>query len=201
VSQTTVVDHRFAPGYPAARAQWLADGAGLGRVVRKFGRSALRQLAIPFAAAAYWMARSILAPRRLNYFVAFAIGNWLGALRGLSDYRVPVAPSGRPAAPTIGRAALLLGAVLVIAAIIAVVIGVLGLMAALRSPIVNAPFVPILAVGAVVILVFLQYTETLPEDHPTRQRIDSHRHAILLLVIVTIVLAGLRLLGTLRLLD
>jgi glycosyltransferase involved in cell wall biosynthesis len=201
VSETTIVDHRFAPGYAAAREQWLADGAGLGRLVRKFGRPALRQLSIPFAAAAYWLARSILSPRRLNYFVGFAVGNWIGALQGLSDYRVEVTPSGRPSAPTIGRIGLLLGAVAVIAVIIAIVAVLVTATAALRSPVVNAPFVPILAFGAVAMVIFMQVAETLPEDHPTRRRIERHRHAIILIVLATIVLAGLRLLGTLRLLD
>jgi hypothetical protein len=70
-----------------------------------------------------------------------------------------------------------------------------------RSAVVNAAFVPILAVGAIAILIVLQIAETLPPDHPTRLRIGRHRRAITILVAATIVLAALRLLGTLQLLN
>ena len=50
--------HRFAHGFAFAGNQWLADGAGLGRMVRKHGRAALvNAMIIPFAAAALGLVR------------------------------------------------------------------------------------------------------------------------------------------------
>jgi hypothetical protein len=200
VSENTVVVHRFAPGYDAAKAQWRADGAGLGRLVRKLGRPALRQLAIPFAATAYWLGRTITEPRRIPYFVGFGAGNWLGAFDGLSDDSIPLADDGRRAV-TLARSALIAGGLVTVLVLLGVVVLAVLLLTVFRTAIVNAPFIPILAFGAVAIVVLLGATETLPPDHPTRIRIERHRRAIIGLVALTIVLAGLRLLGTLRLLN
>jgi glycosyltransferase involved in cell wall biosynthesis len=201
VSESTIVDHRFAPGFTAAREQWLADGAGLGRIVRKFGRDAFRQLAVPFAAAAYWISRSLVAPRRLPYFAGFAVGNWLGALTGIGDRRVEPQTADGARATTIARLALILGGLVVAAVLISAAALVVIALTVARSAIVNSAFVPILAVGAIAILIVLQVAETLPPDHPKRLRIGRHRRAITILVAATIVLAALRLLGTLRLLN
>jgi len=200
VSEQTVVIHRFAPGYDAAKAQWRADGAGLGRLVRKLGRPGLRQLAVPFAATAYWLGRTLTEPRRIPYFVGFGAGNWLGAFDGLSDDSIPLENDGRSAV-TLARTALIVGALVTVAAVVALVVLAVLLVTVFRSAIVNAPFMTILAFGVVAIVVLLGATETLPSDHPTRVRIERHRRTIIVLVAVTIVLAGLRLLGTLRLLN
>ena len=201
VSESTTVDHRFAAGFRAAREQWVADGEGLGRIVRKVGKPALRQLAIPFAAAPYWMAKSLGQPSRLPYFAAFAVGNWRGALRGLGDDRIEPTADDSSGAIRLARVLLVLGAIAVVAAILAAAVLIVLSVTVLRSAIVNATFVPILAVGAIVILIALQVAETLPPDHPTRMRIGQHRRIIAALVAVILVLAALRLLGTLRLLN
>jgi len=201
VSESTTVDHRFAPGFRAAREQWVADGAGLGRIVRKFGRPAMRQLAVPFAAAPYWMVRSLGQPSRLPYFAAFAIGNWRGAFTGLGDERIDPADGDSHGAIRLARSLLVLGGLAVGAAALAVLSLLVLSVTVLRSAIVNAPFVPLLAIGAIAILIALQVAETLPPDHPTRIRIQRHRRAIATLVAVILVLAALRLLGTLRLLN
>ena len=200
VSERTIVAHRFAPGFASARQQWRADGAGLGRLVRKVGWPGLRQLAVPFAAAGYWLARTLGQPARIPYFIGFAIGNWLGAFEGLGDERVPLASDGQRAT-NLARIALVLGLLVAIAAVLALmVLGVLAITV-FRSAIVNAPFIPIIALGALIILVVLLAVDTLPPDHRMRIRIGPHRRAIGVLVGVTIVLAALRLLGTLRLLN
>jgi hypothetical protein len=201
VSESTTIDHRFAPGFAAAREQWVADGAGLGRIVRKFGRPALRQLAVPFAAAPYWMARSLGQPSRLPYFAGFAVGNWRGALHGLGDDRIDPTDGDSQGTIRLARVLLVLGGLAVAAAVLAVVSVVVLSVTVLRSAIVNAAVVPVLAVGAIAILIALQVAETLPPEHPTRIRIQRHRRAIAALVAVILVLAALRLLGTLRLLN
>lgn len=95
VSETLVGEHRFDTGFDFAGKQWLADGAGLGRMVRKHGRTALvNAMVIPFAAAAVGLVRGVTtALRTWPYFAGFAVGNYIGLWRGLLDRNVP-APSG-----------------------------------------------------------------------------------------------------------
>ena len=97
VSETMIGRHRFGRGFAFAGDQWLADGAGLGRMVRKHGRAALvNALVIPFAAAALGLVRGIgHALRTWPYFIGFAVGNYIGLWRGLLDRRVPVSSPTR----------------------------------------------------------------------------------------------------------
>lgn len=94
VSDTMIGQHRFGTGFGFAGQQWLADGAGLGRMVRKHGRAALvNAMVIPFAAAALGLVRGVTqALRTWPYFAGFAVGNYVGLWRGLLDRSVP-APS------------------------------------------------------------------------------------------------------------
>jgi glycosyltransferase involved in cell wall biosynthesis len=91
VSETMIGQHRFANGFAFAGKQWLADGAGLGRMVRKHGRAALvNAMIIPFAAAALGLVRGATqALRPWPYFTGFAVGNYIGLWRGLIDRSVP----------------------------------------------------------------------------------------------------------------
>jgi glycosyltransferase involved in cell wall biosynthesis len=91
VSETMIGQHRFANGFAFAGKQWLADGAGLGRMVRKHGRAALvNAMVIPFAAAALGLVRGTRqALRPWPYFTGFAVGNYIGLWRGLTDRSVP----------------------------------------------------------------------------------------------------------------
>jgi glycosyltransferase involved in cell wall biosynthesis len=96
VSETMIGQHRFATGFSFAGKQWLADGAGLGRMVRKHGRAGLVSAMIPFAAAAVGMVRGVRETLRpWPYFVGFAIGNYVGLWRGLVDRTVPALTPGR----------------------------------------------------------------------------------------------------------
>jgi glycosyltransferase involved in cell wall biosynthesis len=91
VSDTMIGQHRFGTGFAFAGQQWLADGAGLGRMVRKHGRAALvNAMLIPFAAAALGLFRGTRqALRPWPYFAGFAVGNYMGLWRGLTDRSVP----------------------------------------------------------------------------------------------------------------
>ncbi len=93
VSETMIGQHRFANGFAFAGKQWLADGAGLGRMVRKHGRAALvNAMIIPFAAAALGFVRGAgQALRPWPYFAGFAVGNYIGLWRGLTDRSVRAA--------------------------------------------------------------------------------------------------------------
>ena len=201
ISDRVTVRHRFAPGLANARAQWTADGAGLGRLVRKVGRQGLRQLAIPFVAGAYWIARSLGAPRHLPYFVGFVAGNWRGAVRGLLDPRIPLGTPDARTAVVIGEAALWTGAGLI--ALIG--LGLILLVAALVPPVprflLDAPWLPVVAGIAAALLVWLELTSTLPVESPWRVRAVRYRSRILAFVVIAVIATGLRLLANLRLLG
>lgn len=90
VSEAMIGQHRFGDGFSFARNQWIADGAGLGRIVRKHGSAALLNAMIPFGAAVLGIARGMRDTLRpWPYFAGFAIGNYIGLWRGLVDHGVP----------------------------------------------------------------------------------------------------------------
>jgi glycosyltransferase involved in cell wall biosynthesis len=82
VSRRTVVTHRFGDGFAFALGQWLADGRGLGRTVRKEGLRAAALAALPAAAAARGIALSLLArePQWVPYYTCYALFNYAGML-------------------------------------------------------------------------------------------------------------------------
>jgi glycosyltransferase involved in cell wall biosynthesis len=97
VSETMIGQHRFGHGFAFAGQQWLADGAGLGRMVRKHGRAALvNAMIIPFASAGLGLARGARqALRPWPYFAGFAVGNYIGLWRGLIDRSIPATGPAR----------------------------------------------------------------------------------------------------------
>ena len=86
VSRSTIVIHRFPDsGFRFARDQFLADGQGLGRMVRmKRGRAALL-LALPGAAGVRGVALSVLRAqfRWVPYYCCFVAFNYVGMARQL----------------------------------------------------------------------------------------------------------------------
>jgi glycosyltransferase involved in cell wall biosynthesis len=83
VSARTVVVHRFGDGFTFARNQWLADGAGLARTLRKEGWRAAWLLALPALAAARGIALSVmrLEPRWVGYYGCYLVFNYAGMVR------------------------------------------------------------------------------------------------------------------------
>jgi glycosyltransferase involved in cell wall biosynthesis len=201
VSEDLVARHRFAPGYDAAREQFAADGAGLGRLVRKHGRPALRWLAIPFLAGAYWIGHSLRAPRRLAYFASFVAGNWRSAFRGLLDERVSLGGPGAGWAVGLALVGLLGGAAALALAAWTIVLLVALLLPAIPRFILDAAWLGPLAAVAVLGLVGLEVSGTLADDHPWRIRAMRYRWWIVGLTIGLVVVTGLRLLANLRLLG
>jgi glycosyltransferase involved in cell wall biosynthesis len=95
VSEAMITEHRFGDGFAFARDQWTADGAGLGRMVRKHGTRALVNTMMPFGAAALGIVRGMRDRlRSWPYFFGFAIGNYIGLWRGLLDRSVPATRCG-----------------------------------------------------------------------------------------------------------
>jgi glycosyltransferase involved in cell wall biosynthesis len=89
LSERVVLQHRFGGGFRFALDQWLADGAGLGRVVRKFGWAASSTLLIPAGGAVLGMGRSLLRhPQYVPYYGLYGVCNYAGIVRGLLDKRV-----------------------------------------------------------------------------------------------------------------
>ena len=85
VSRRSTVTHRFEGGYRFARSQWLADGHGLGRMVRKFGLRSAWLLALPLGAAARGIVTSLARrePRWVPYYILFAVYNYMGMIAEL----------------------------------------------------------------------------------------------------------------------
>jgi glycosyltransferase involved in cell wall biosynthesis len=85
VSREVIVSHRFGDSFPFARGQWLADGAGLARTVRKHGLRSAWLLLLPLAAAARGSLLSLISrqPVWLPYYLGYLVYNYLGLLRGL----------------------------------------------------------------------------------------------------------------------
>jgi glycosyltransferase involved in cell wall biosynthesis len=86
VSRTTVVEHRFGDTFPFAKGQWLADGEGLGRMIRKHGLRGAPLLALPLAAGLRGLVLSTfrLEPRWIPYYVCFTLFNYAGMARRLA---------------------------------------------------------------------------------------------------------------------
>ena len=86
VSETTSVEHRFGDTFHFAKGQWLADGEGLGLMVRKHGLRGLPLLALPLAAGVRGIVLSVLRrqPRWIPYYACFTVFNYVGMARRLA---------------------------------------------------------------------------------------------------------------------
>lgn len=95
-SERIVVQHRFGEGFRFALDQWLADGAGLGRMVRKHGMGASAMLLIPAAGTVLGLQRTIFRkPAFIPYYCLYAFFNYVAIFKGLFDRRVHRAGSPR----------------------------------------------------------------------------------------------------------
>jgi glycosyltransferase involved in cell wall biosynthesis len=89
LSERVVLRHHFGAGFSFALDQWMQDGAGLGRVVRKFGWPAARTLLIPAGGAVLGISRSLFSqPQFIPYYGLYGACNYVGIVRGLLDKRV-----------------------------------------------------------------------------------------------------------------
>jgi hypothetical protein len=94
MSERVTVRHRFGPGFRFALGQFLADGAGLGRVVRKYGWPAAPALVIPAGGTVLGIGRSLLRhPQFIPYYGLYGVCNYWGIAHGLLDRRVKRAES------------------------------------------------------------------------------------------------------------
>lgn len=86
VSETTVVEHRFGDTYLFAKGQWLADGEGLGLMVRKHGLRGLPLLALPLAAGLRGVVLSVVRgePKWIRYYACYTAFNYVGMARRLA---------------------------------------------------------------------------------------------------------------------
>jgi glycosyltransferase involved in cell wall biosynthesis len=88
VSRRTVVVHRFAgDSFPFARGQFLADGYGLGRMLRVHGWKSGWLLALPALAGLRGTLLSLLRrrPGWIPYYAAFTLYNYAGLLGGVRE--------------------------------------------------------------------------------------------------------------------
>lgn len=89
VSSQTTVTHRFDDTYEFARGQWLADGHGMARMLRKHGWRAALLAVIPLAAGVRGIGLSVLRrePNWIPYYTLFTIFNYVGIVKELVDAR------------------------------------------------------------------------------------------------------------------
>jgi glycosyltransferase involved in cell wall biosynthesis len=88
VSRRTVVVHRFAgDSFHFARGQFLADGYGLGRMLRTHGWRSGWLFGLPALAGSRGTVLSLLRrqPRWIPYYLAFTLYNYVGLLGGLRE--------------------------------------------------------------------------------------------------------------------
>lgn len=85
VSEETIVLHRFGDGWTFALNQWLADGEGLGRMIRKHRLRGLPLLGLPLAAAVRGITLSLVGrqPRWIPYYLCYLGFNYVGVVRRL----------------------------------------------------------------------------------------------------------------------
>jgi glycosyltransferase involved in cell wall biosynthesis len=97
ISDKVVVQHKFEAGFKFALGQWLADGAGMGRMVRKYGWSMATLLAVPAGGAVLGVLRSLRQGAMfIPYYLGYLVFNYVGIVEGLLDSRVrPFRPHQR----------------------------------------------------------------------------------------------------------
>lgn len=86
VSGETIVLHRFGDGFAFALNQWLADGEGLGRMIRKHRLRGLPLLGLPLAASVRGIVLSLVRrqPRWIPYYLCYLLFNYVGIVRRLA---------------------------------------------------------------------------------------------------------------------
>ena len=96
VSKRTVVTHRFEDTFEFAQGQWLADGHGIGRMLRKRGWHAAALLGLPLAAALRGVGLSVVRrePRWVPYYGCYLVFNYIGILRELGSRAEEPAAAG-----------------------------------------------------------------------------------------------------------
>lgn len=88
VSRRTIVTHRFADdSFDFARDQFVADGEGLGRMIRKHGLSGVRLVFLPLLAGIRGVVISVFKrqPRWARYYATYTAYNYSSMWRGLRD--------------------------------------------------------------------------------------------------------------------
>ena len=86
VSRETLVTHRFADdSFDFARDQFVADGEGLGRMIRKHGPTGVRLAFLPMLAGIRGIVISLFRrqARWVRYYLAYAAYNYSAMWRGL----------------------------------------------------------------------------------------------------------------------
>ncbi|MCA1563069.1 MAG: glycosyltransferase [Acidobacteria bacterium] len=89
VSRRTIVTHRFDDTFEFARGQWLADGHGTGRMLRKHRWRAGLLSFLPLAAGARGLVLSIgkREPKWIPYYTLFTFFNYIGIVKELANSR------------------------------------------------------------------------------------------------------------------
>lgn len=91
VSRETIVTHVFEDSFEFARAQWLADGHGFGRMLTTYRWRAAWLLAVPLAACIRGVSLSLarMQARWIPYYLCFMLFNYVGMFEELTGERYP----------------------------------------------------------------------------------------------------------------
>lgn len=196
-SRAVTVRHRYARGWRVAVDQWTADGAGLGRLVRKDGLEGLRWAQLPVAAVAIGMVRSVSDGfLTLPYYVGHLIGNLVGLVVGLSDRRIPFGPRGQVASVLAAAVIWGIGVMAVVVPILAIRLGI-AVAPRLAQTSLDSQLLPAATAAFVVLVVFREIDRAGREARPSDAAIDR------VLVVVGLIVgigALLRLLAILEVL-
>lgn len=197
VSEDVVVRHRFARGFDYARAQFIADGAGLGRLVRRHGPTAVPRALLPFGAALLGILGLVIGRGRLvPYWLALAVYNGLGIVEGLTDTHVTASPNPGQNRAEAGEVPARL-VVFDLAAGLAVMSALLGLEAAgilpglgrvVRTSAVPAALTAVVAIGLVAAELAGWTGETTADRSPRGRLV----RLLLLGAFLVVVLGGIR---------
>lgn len=190
-STSTTMSHQYAPGFAATRRQWLDDGAGLGRLVRKEGLAMVPWAFLPFASAAAGLVRSVTDGfRSAPYYIGHAVGNAVGLIDGLLDRRVELAPRGQLAVG-VTVIALWLAGVLALGVPLAVLLYLATHVGAIGRWILGADLFSILMAAAVAGILIMELRRA---DRPAGEsRGTGIRRAYLALAAAVLLVAVLRL--------
>lgn len=193
VSEEVTALHYYPPGFEFAKDQWLADGEGLGRLLRRHGSSGLRAAILPFGSAVLGILRGLgVGIGSWPYYTGHAVGNWIGLLRGLTDRRIALHGPGRRALIGSAMLAAIVAPLVGLAVLAAGIYGVIALAASSYDGSAATAYLTLGLIGTYLLVQILGHRA------PERVRLWMAEIAGLtnLLAILAMILLCVRLAGT-----
>jgi glycosyltransferase involved in cell wall biosynthesis len=196
-SRVVTVRHRYARGWRVAVGQWTADGAGLGRLVRKDGMAGLRWAQLPVAAVAIGIVRSVTDGfLTVPYYIGHLIGNLVGLIVGLTDRRVPFGRHGLLASVIAAATVWAIGVVSIVIPVLAIRLGI-AVAPRMAQTSLESQLLPAATAAFVVLIVFREIDRAGRDARPSDSAIDRVLVIVGLIVGIAALLRLLAILGVL----